>query len=129
MPTPEQRRAFVGALAAALREADVNGRALGEALGLSPSSVSKWLRGKTTPAPETLARLEKIVGQEPGSLSRTLGYVPAEVPRTSQAPRVADAVGSDPRLGPRERAVLLAVYRELVRQYSPSVGGKTPPSA
>ena len=128
MPTPKQRQAFVGALAAALREADVNGRGMAEALGLSPSSVSKWLRGKTTPAPEALARLEKLVGQEPGSLSRTLGYVPAEAPRTSQA-KVADAVRSDPRLGPRERAVLLAVYRELVRQYSPTGGGKTPPSA
>jgi transcriptional regulator with XRE-family HTH domain len=117
VPTADQRFAFAHTLRTALTEARVSGRSLAEALGLSPASVSKWLMGKTTPGPDTLARAEKVVGLEPGSLSRPLGYVLVP-PTQSDAPPVSEAVRADPKLGPREQAVLLAVYKELVRQYS-----------
>jgi transcriptional regulator with XRE-family HTH domain len=117
VPTADQRFAFAQTLRTALTEARVSGRSLAEALGLSPASVSKWLMGKTVPSPDTLARAEKLVGLEPGSLSRPLGYVLVPLTPSDAAP-VSEAVRADPKLGPREQAVLLAVYKELVRQYS-----------
>src|SRR4029453_15963436 len=51
----------------------------------------------------------------PGALSRLLGYWPAE---TTDAPPVGviEAARADPRLGERDRRILTAVYRELVRK-------------
>ena len=124
MATAEQRRAFREALQQALDDARMSARGLARALGMSPASVSKWVREKTTPAPDTVARAEKLLEVEPGTLSRPLGYVVIDEPGDSRASSVTKAAKSDPRLGPREQAVLLAVYRELVRQYA-RAGGKS----
>jgi transcriptional regulator with XRE-family HTH domain len=119
--TAEQRSAFREALQQALDDARMSARGLARALGMSPASVSKWIREKTTPAPDTVARAEKLLEVEPGTLSRPLGYVVIDEPGDMRPSSVAEAAKSDPRLGPRERAVLLAVYRELVRQYANAV--------
>jgi len=115
--TLEQREAFGRALQEALDEARMSGRGLAKTLGLSPTSVSKWLRGRTTPPPETVARAESLLSVNPGTLSRPLGYVVLDEPGRPKSSSVAQAVKSDPQLGPREQAILLTVYRELVRQY------------
>lgn len=117
MTTAEQRKAFGGALRQALDDARMSGRSLARELELSPASVSKWLRGKTTPPPETVAQAEKCLSVSPGTLSRPLGYVLVGELCHHDPSSVAEAVNSDQSLGPRERAVLLAVYRELVQQY------------
>jgi hypothetical protein len=59
--------------------------------------------------------LEHVLQLPPGSLSRLLGYWPAE---TTDAPPVGviEAARADPRLGERDRRILTAVYRELVRK-------------
>ena len=57
----------------------------------------------------------QILKLEPGHLSRVLGYVPATAePGTITS--VVAAARADPRLGDSERELLIAVYRELVRQ-------------
>jgi len=118
MTTAEQRKAFGEALRQALDDARMSGRSLASELKLAPASVSKWLRGKTTPPPETVARAERCLSVSPGTLSRPLGYVLVEEGLGDHSPSsVAEAVNSDQSLGPRERAVLLALYRELVQQY------------
>lgn len=126
---PEQRKAFGEALQQALDHAGMSGRSLAGALGLSPTAVSKWLRGRTTPSPETVARAESVLDTSPGALSGALGYVILEASADRRAPSVAEAVKADPRLGPKERAVLLTVYRELVRQYATARSEPTKPTS
>jgi len=116
--TPEQRKAFGEALQQALDDAGMSGRGLAGALGLSPTAVSKWLRGRTTPSPEMVARAEGVLDTSPGALSGALGYLILDASADRRVPSVAEAVKADPRLGTKERAVLLTVYRELVRQYA-----------
>ncbi len=117
MTTAEQRKAFGEALRQALEDARMSGRTLARELGLAPASVSKWLRGKTTPPPETVAQAERCLSVGPGTLSRPLGYVVVDELSDHRASTVAEAVNSDPNLGPEERAFLLTVYHELVRRY------------
>src|SRR6266545_909388 len=105
----------------------MSGRQLARDLKLAPASVSKWLRGKTTPPPETVARAERCLSASPGTLSRPLGYVLVNERTDHGSSSVAEAVNSDQNLGPRERAVLLAVYRELVRQYGAAHGDSIEP--
>jgi transcriptional regulator with XRE-family HTH domain len=127
--TPEQRKAFGEALQQALDDAHMSGRGLARSLGLSPTAVSKWLRGRTTPAPETVARAESLLRVSPGVLSSPLGYVTLEASAGRQPSSVAEAVKADPRLGPREQAVLLTVYRELVQQYAAARAEPTEPTS
>jgi transcriptional regulator with XRE-family HTH domain len=126
--TPEQRKAFGEALKEVLDHAGMSGRGLAGALGLSPTAVSKWLRGRTTPSPETVAHAERVLDLDPGALSSALGYVILEASTNRQAPSVVKAVEADPRLGPKERTVLLTVYRELVRQYARARSEPTEPT-
>jgi transcriptional regulator with XRE-family HTH domain len=127
--TPEQRKAFGEALQQVLDHAGMSGRGLAGALGLSPTAVSKWLRGRTTPSPETVARAERVLDTSAGALSGPLGYVVLDALPNRRAPSVAEAVKADPRLGPKERAVLLTVYRELVRQYATARSEPTEPTS
>ena len=127
--TPEQRKAFAEALQEALDHAGMSGRGLAGELGLSPTAVSKWLRGRTTPSPETVARTERVLDRSPGALSGALGYVTLDASAGSRAPSVVEAVKADPRLGPKERAVLLTVYRELIRQYAGARSEPTEPTS
>ena len=129
MTTAEQRKAFGEALRHALEDARMSARQLARDLELAPASVSKWLRGKTTPAPETVARAERSLGARPGTLSRPLGYLPVDESSDDRPSSVADAVRSDANLGPRERAVILAVYRELVHQYGRARGESSGPES
>jgi len=95
----------------------MSGRQLARDLELAPASVSKWLRGKTTPPPETVARVERSLNVTTGTLSRPLGYLLIDELSDHSSSNVAEAINSDHNLGPRERAVLLTVYRELIQQY------------
>ncbi len=129
MTTAEQRKAFGEALRQALDDARVSGRQLARDLELAPASVSKWLRGKTTPPPETVARVERSLSVSPGTLSRPLGYLLVDELSDHRSSSVAEAVNSDHNLGPRERAVLLAVYHELIQQYGRARRGSSEPGS
>ena len=115
MTTTEQREAFRQALAHVRREHGWSQRQLAERLGVSHSTVAFWEQGKTLPTASKVADLERALGMNSGILARLLGYVPLETMRREMA-NVLDAIMSDPELGERERELLLAMYRELVRQ-------------
>ena len=115
MATDEQREAFRQALRHTREQRGLTQRALSRAIGLTNSAVWQWEQGKAIPRPEIVAKLEAALDLGPGVLSRLLGYLPATT-QTGTTAGVVDAARTDPRLGEQERELLIAVYRELVRQ-------------
>jgi hypothetical protein len=59
--------------------------------------------------------LEHVLQLPPGSLSRLLGYWPTDT-ADAHPVGVIEAARADPRLGERDRRILTAVYRQLVRR-------------
>jgi transcriptional regulator with XRE-family HTH domain len=115
VPTPAQRDQFRKALRRAREEAGLSMNALGRDLGVSQSAVWQWEDGKAAPRPEMLAKLEQRLDVTAGSFARLLGYLPTAEPGRPVS-SVAEAVRADPRLGDRERELLLGMYRQLVKQ-------------
>ncbi len=117
MVTAAQREVFRRALRQAREDAGLSQRALARAVEVSAGAVWQWERDEdgTVPRLDMTTRLEQVLNLEPGQLSRLLGYVPATAePGTITS--VVAAARADPRLGDSERELLIAVYRELVRQ-------------
>ena len=117
MVTAAQREVFRRALQQAREDCGLSQRALAQAVGVTQGAVWQWERdsGATVPRPDVTIRLEQALRLEPGQLSRLLGYLPATT-ETGTSPGVVEAAKKDPRLGEQERELLIAVYRELVRQ-------------
>ena len=115
MPTESQREAFRKVLRRAREEHGLSKRGLALKIGMTQSAVWQWEEGRVSPRPEVVAVLERTLDLAPGALALLLGYLPPE--GVSKAPvSVTEAIEADPRLGSRERKLLLAMYRELVRQ-------------
>lgn len=92
------------------------GERLGEMHGRRPygqSTVGTWL-ARTEITPALVFDIERALELEPGSLSRILGYVPADVVKMSA--EVPEAIEADPMLDERGRRSLLAAYRVLVER-------------
>ena len=117
MVTGAQREVFRRALKQAREDAGLSQRALARAVDVSPGAVWQWERDRdgTVPRLDMTTRLEQVLKLEPGQLSRLLGYVPVTAEPGTMTSVVA-AARADPRLGDSERELLIAVYRELVRQ-------------
>jgi transcriptional regulator with XRE-family HTH domain len=115
--TAAQREVFRRALRQAREDAGLSQRALARAVSVSAGAVWQWERDEdgTVPRLDMTTRLEQVLKLEPGHLSRLLGYVPATAEQGSITSVVA-AARADPRLDDSERELLIAVYRELVRQ-------------
>lgn len=77
---------------------------------ISQSVVSEWVNGSRTPDPQTVFALEVALGQQPGSLSRLLGYLPADA---VAATTVEEAIDADPALDARARRALKNLYATL----------------
>jgi hypothetical protein len=60
--------------------------------------------------------VEELLEQEPGTLARVLGYTVIKQVSDGRVFNVTEAINAEPRLGPREKALLLSMYRELLRQ-------------
>ena len=118
MATAAQREVFRRALRQAREDAGLSQRALARAVNVSPGAVWQWERDEdgTVPRLDMAARLEQVLKLEPGHLSRLLGYVPAAAAEPGTITSVVAAARADPRLGDSERELLIAIYRELVRQ-------------
>jgi transcriptional regulator with XRE-family HTH domain len=113
--TQQQKTAFRRALRRAREAAGESQSGLSQQLGLSRSAVWQWENGETVPTPDNVATVEQALRLQPGSLSRLLGYLPAgAVDRETIS--VIEALEADPRLGERERELLAAMYRQLVKQ-------------
>jgi transcriptional regulator with XRE-family HTH domain len=113
-PDPIERLKFAEALRKAVADAGISQRELARRLEVSQASVSQWVHGQTVPRPAMAVRLEHELGREPGSLLIPLGYV--VVDPQGRPVGVPEAVTKDPRLGNREREILLSLYRTLVEQ-------------
>jgi transcriptional regulator with XRE-family HTH domain len=109
----EQREAFRHALRRARETSGLSQRAVGEAVGRTGSAVWQWEEGRGAPDQATVAKLEGVLGLEPGSLAKLLGYVTAGADGPVS---VVEAVNADPRLNDSGRELLTSVYRWLVRQ-------------
>jgi transcriptional regulator with XRE-family HTH domain len=115
MATKPELEAFSEALKRAREESGMSLRALAEAVEASHTVVAQWERGEHAPRPPRVRMLEHVLQLPPGSLSRLLGYWPAES-TDGHSVGVIEAARADPRLGERDRRILTAVYRELVRK-------------
>jgi transcriptional regulator with XRE-family HTH domain len=110
-----QRVAFSQALQRARNDVGLSQGALARTLRVPRSAVSQWELGLTAPRPKTVTELERLLQLEPGRLGRLLGQVPADAAKPGSI-SVSEAIEADPRLGRRERDLLIAMYRQLVRQ-------------
>ncbi len=111
------------ALGAAMREAaseadmtqDDVGAAVAKAVGrerpFDQALVSKWYRGVAPPQPDQLIAFEKIVGADPGSYTRHLGYLPLGVVPVLTVP---EAIATDVQLTKRQSDNLSALWRAEV---------------
>jgi transcriptional regulator with XRE-family HTH domain len=115
VPTETQREAFRKALRRAREASGLSKRGLALQIGVTQSAVWQWEEGKTSPRPEMAAALERALGLQPGALAQQLGYMPAGSVGTATV-SVIEAIEADSRLGRRERELLAAMYRELLRQ-------------
>ena len=115
MAAKPELEAFSDALKRAREDSGLSLRALADAVEASHTVVAQWERGEHAPRPPRVRMLEHVLQLPPGSLSRLLGYWPAE---SADAPPVSvvEAVRADPRLGERDRRIVTAVYRELIRR-------------
>jgi transcriptional regulator with XRE-family HTH domain len=116
MASKPELEPFSEALKRAREESGMSLRALADAVEASHTVVAQWERGEHAPRPPRVRMLEHVLQLAPGSLSRLLGYWPAES-ADGHSVGVIEAARADPRLGKRDRRILTAVYRELVRQH------------
>jgi len=115
----EQREVFRQALRRAREMCGLSQRAVGEAVGRTGSAVWQWEEGRGAPDQTTIAKLEEVLGLEPDSLAKLLGYVTAG----ADGPvNVIEALNADPRLTDSGRELLTSVYRWLVRQGAGEMG-------
>jgi transcriptional regulator with XRE-family HTH domain len=126
--TADQRRNFARALQRARSECGLSQRKLAAALRVSQASVSQWLTGQSAPKPERVAELERVLRLAPSALAQHLGYAASNELDCRSVMTVAEAAEADPRLGERERQILVAVYRELIRQSRPPREQEVPAS-
>jgi transcriptional regulator with XRE-family HTH domain len=118
---------FARALQRARTDCGLSQRALAAAVGVSQAAVSQWLLGQASPKPERVAALEEALRLEPHSLARLLGHLPYGEHEPRPRMTVVEAAEADPRLGERDRRVLAAVYRELVRHGQSGQDRPAPP--
>ena len=115
MVTAEQKTAFRRALRRAREAAGESQSGLSVKIGVSRSAVWQWETGRALPTEANVAALERRLNLQPGSLSRLLGYRPAGAAAREMI-GVIEALEADPKLGERERELLAAMYRQLVKQ-------------
>jgi len=113
--TEERKAVFRRALRRAREAAGQSQSGLSQAIGVSRSAVWQWEEGRAVPTEGNVAALEQELGLQSGGLSRLLGYLPADaVDRETIS--VIEALEADSKLGERERELLAAMYRQLVKQ-------------
>lgn len=113
----DDEEAFLEAMRQAIADSGLSLPRIAERLGdygitTTGDTVSLWQRGRQRIRPDELFALERTLDVRPGSLSRLLGYVPADM---KPARTVPEAIEADPRLTELGRRTLLAAYRAAVR--------------
>ncbi|HEU5085684.1 MAG TPA: hypothetical protein VFU14_20250 [Acidimicrobiales bacterium] len=114
---------FTTALAELLRVHGMSYRGLAAALAEdgqlerppSKDTVALWVRGKQPMWPHEVFAVERVLDERPGTLSRHLGYVPADA---APATKAEDAVAEDVELRDSAESILavIAVARRQAQQ-------------
>lgn len=120
MALQQDRKAFGRALEQALRDGGHTHIGFGETLAghlrrdrpFNQTTITRWVSGENAPDPEVTFGIEELLAMPAGTLSRFLGYLPADA---VDAPvSVPAAVEADVGLTAMGRRVVLKVYEELV---------------
>lgn len=110
-PLPEGLGSHVGEFIRSQRErADLSLRRLAERAGISNPYLSQVERGLRKPSAEILKRISRALSISAESLYSKAGLI-EEGP---ERPNVVEAIAEDPVLTPRQKQVLLDLYRTLV---------------
>jgi transcriptional regulator with XRE-family HTH domain len=115
--TMAQKEEFRRALRRARERQRRSQRELASALGVSHTAVSQWEAGRSLPSPAKMPDLERALEQEPGSLSRLVGYLPITSGDDKTSLDVIEAIRRDTRLGEHGQELLITMYRQLLRQH------------
>ncbi len=105
--------AFRASAEAAMAAADMDWYDLGRELGVTHQAVRNYFSGETYLRPDRCFRIEQILGVQPGSLSRHLGYLPLDAVASRTVPAAARA---DRRLDDDAVDVVITVYETAVAQ-------------
>lgn len=104
---------FAEALIAMLTWRHTTQQVLADRLGVTRASVNDWCRGRAVPNPDTVFAIERALDVAPGSLSRSLGYLPTDIEDAPAEPSTLACIDTDPRLDDRARRALRILYEEL----------------
>lgn len=108
------REDFVRALYWLLDERGVSQRQLAEDLGWgSHTRINTWRNLTREPEPWEVFELEEYLRVPPGTLSKSLGYMPPGV-RAEGGATVEEAINADARLPEWGRRLLVTSYREIL---------------
>jgi transcriptional regulator with XRE-family HTH domain len=123
--TQQQLTSFARELRRAREESGLSMRELARLVDVGHTTVQQWEQGKAAPRPPRVTMLERILKLPDGALSRRLGYMPVDGEISSPRSRLTlhEALEADPRLKERDRRVITAVYRELVRDHEEPAQG------
>ncbi len=116
LPTAAQKAEFRRVLVEIRTKRRLSQRDLGKAAGVSKAAVSQWETGRSLPVPTKMPDLERALDLEPGGLSRLLGYLPIATGDDKTSLDVIEAIRRDARLGEHGQELLIAMYRQLLRQ-------------
>jgi transcriptional regulator with XRE-family HTH domain len=116
LATAAQKDEFRRVLREARARRRLSLRVLGEVAGVSKSAVAQWESGRSLPVPAKVPELERALEMEPGALSRLLGYLPITGGDEKTSLDVIEAIRRDARLGEHGQELLIAMYRQLLRQ-------------
>lgn len=83
---------------------------LANELGVSQSAISQWIKAQTEPLPPRVFEIERVLGVEPGTLSRLLGYRPDDGADTLS---VEAAILADPSLTDDQKNRFLGLFRDI----------------
>lgn len=122
MANQYQRDVFKDRLIAARKDAGLTQRELARRIGVSHGTISQWEAATAAPREDVVARLEKALGLPEDSFAGLLGYLPYSVQMQAVA-TVTEAIEHDARLDSRDRQILTAMYRELLRAHTNAVQG------
>lgn len=109
------REDFVRALTWVLEHNEITHRDLAERLGWkNHTRIYAWLNASREPTPAQVFAIERIVPVPPGTLSRTLGYLPPEA-RSAVGPQVSfdEALEAHPYLPPQAKRIIRTVVSEF----------------
>lgn len=109
------REDFVRTLTWVLEHHGITHRELADRLGWkNHTRIYGWLNGKTEPTPWQVFAVERAIPVPPGTLSRTLGYLPPEA-RTAAGAQVSleEALDAQPFLSAQAKRIIRTVIAEF----------------